>query len=395
MSNARSFAASAFLCTLLFVVAIQAADGQDAASFDSVQAFVREAVESGEVAGGNLLVFHDGEVVIETAFGYADIATKRPFEIDTPVIIASVSKPIMGTLFYRLADEGKLELERPIESYLPEFANRVLQSGEAALRSPTMTELITHTSGYQHDESPNGRIWYQPWATNQTMEYVVGRIATDYPPIRQPGEAFAYSGLGTEVAARVGEVTSGLPRNEMLQTYLCEPLGMSHTAYRDQAAMERFDVTMPTRYYRGSKSGKLWVSKVRPVAETNHYSSSGGSIISTSHDLLKWLRMILEGGQFEGEQYLTTNMHQRFLTEHEIGYAAKGGLLIRGHDDLGKPTRLSHTGSSGTNVWIDFETNTIGIMLTQTRGSDIRPFRKSLEEKVNDVVANLQLAEQN
>ncbi|MCC9603199.1 beta-lactamase family protein [Stieleria sp. JC731] len=362
---------------------------QSETPFDSIDRFTQKAVDDGKVAGGCLLVYHGGKVVHQVAFGYADRESHRPFEIDTPVVIASISKPILSTLLHHLVDQDKLDLDAPIAEYLPEFSSCRLESGALLDRSPTTTELITHTSGIRPDEAADGRVWYQSWTADQSLEYVVKRIADDFPFKHQPGEKFAYSGIGTEVAARVGEVVTERTRNEMLQEYFCAPLGLTATYYRDRSALESLDVQPATRYYRGAKSGKLFRSNERPVPEANRYSSSGGSIISSAPDLLTWLLMIRNGGRHDGGTYLSKESHTHFVTEHEIGYAAKGGMFIRRRDDFGNPARYSHTGSSGTNVWIDFEQDTIGIMLTQTRGSDIREFRKELERRVTESVAML------
>ncbi|WP_149499363.1 serine hydrolase domain-containing protein [Roseiconus lacunae] len=360
-------------------------------AFESVSAYLDQSVDDGVVAGGSLMVFHQGEIVYQTGFGYADIETKRPYLVDTPAVVASVSKPILGTLLHRLADQKIVELDAPIDRYIEEFKDCQLETGEPIKRAPTLTELLTHTSGLRNDEAPGGRVWYQPWATNQPLEFVVRRIATEFPFKRQPGTKLSYSGIGTEVAARVGEIVTDQPRNEMLLTHLCEPLGMTQTFYRDVVAVEKLKAPMPTRYYIGSKSGTLLVSRERLVPDKNRYSSSGGTIISTASDLLTWLLMIRNDGMHDGEEYLSDAICRRLLTEHEVGFAAKGGLFVRQRDESGKPTLFSHTGSSGTNVWFDVPSDTIGIMLTQTRGSDIRPFRIELQKRVTEAVAELNL----
>jgi hypothetical protein len=65
---------------------------------------------------------------------------------------------------------------------------------------------------------------------------------------------------------------------------------------------------------------------------------------------------------------------------------SKCGLFIRKKDQDGKVLVVGHSGSSGTNCWIDFENDIIGIMLTQTRGDDIRDFRVSLERQIRDIL---------
>lgn len=370
------------LLLLILLIAAGCCPAQDTDKFEAVRSYLDESVKNGKVAGGSVLVAHRGKTIFQTGFGFTDQKTKTPFQVNTPVVIASISKPILGTTLYRLVDEGKLDVSAPITKYLPEFADRKLESGEALKRAPTLTELLTHTSGLRFDDAPDGRVWQQEWSRNQTLEFVVSKIARDFPFKAQPGVKFAYSGIGTEVAARVGEVVSGLSRNELLVTHLCKPLGMKETFYLDAAGLKQLGRSLPTRYYRSKKSGELLAGAQRVVPQTNRYSSSGGAIVSTAPDLLKWLLMIRNGGVHEGRLFLKPDTITRLLRQHELGNRARGGLAVRTKDAAGKPVVLGHTGSSGTDVWIDLKNDAIGIMLTQTRGTDISDFRIELERRI-------------
>lgn len=364
-------------------------DGQQADVFGPIQTYLNGSVENGTVAGGAVLVFHDGEVVFQTGFGFADVESKRAFAVNTPAVIASISKPIIGTTMFRLADAGAADLAAPITEYLPEFTERKLTTGAPLNRPPTINELLTHSSGIRHDSAKGGRIWYQEWTRNKTLEEVMTRVAKEFPFVSQPGTKFAYSGIGTDVVARVGEVVTRLPRNEFLRTHLCAELDMEDTFYRDAAALKRSGLQMPTRYYRSRETGKLRAIRKRPVPKEHRYSASGGSIVSTAPDLLKWLLVIRNGGVHGESVFLSEEATSRMLEERPFGNIAAGGLFIRARDKHQKPITYGHTGSSGTNVWIDFESDTIGIMLTQTRGSDIRPFRKELEQKIMKAITQL------
>ena len=101
-------------------------------SFKAVQSYLDESVANATVAGGSVLVWHDGKIVFQTGFGFADVQSKTPFKINTPAIIASISKPLLGTTLYRMVDAGKLDVSIPITEYLPAFANRKLESTAGA-----------------------------------------------------------------------------------------------------------------------------------------------------------------------------------------------------------------------------------------------------------------------
>jgi CubicO group peptidase (beta-lactamase class C family) len=94
-------------------------------------------------------------------------------------------------------------------------------------------ELFTHTSGLRHDEAPGGRPWFASWTEGKTLAQVVKRYALEFPFMAQPGTRYAYSGIGTDVAARVLEVAAARPRNALIVIEVTKPLGMTQTFYRD------------------------------------------------------------------------------------------------------------------------------------------------------------------
>jgi len=346
---------------------------------------LEEAVAEGTVAGGSVLVLQQGKVIYERGFGFADIESKAPFLVESPAVVASISKPLLGTTAFRLAQEDKLDLSAPISEYLPEFAPSKLESGKAIGRKPTMIELFTHTSGMRGDSATGGRPWFAKWVVGKPLSEVVSRFAGDFPFKAEPGEKYSYCGIGTDVAARVLEVATKRPRNELFVSELSRPLGMKSTFFRDAEGLSKVG-KMPTRYYR-SKDGKLVESKRRAIPAKNTYSSSGGSVISTAPDLARWLLMIRNGGLHEGKPFLKRETNAKLLSAFPRSSNAQGGLFIRKSDASGKAVVVGHTGSSGTNCWIDFEIDAIGIMLTQTRGKDIKPFRIELEKLITKAVA--------
>ena len=352
--------------------------------FDSVREFLVDSVEQGKVAGGAVMLVQGDQVVFESAFGFADVKSRTPFELETPGIVASISKPMMGTVAFCIAEKGDLELDRPIDAYLPAFKNSKLIDGASLARAPTMLEFFRHRAGTRRDDDKAGRPWFADWTKGQSLAVVVDRYAQEFPFRSQPGTSYGYSGIGIDIASRVMEVVTRRPRNELLIQELCAPLGMQDTFYVDNVRTKNYD--MPTRYYIGSKSGKLYVSKHRAYPDPNTYSSSGGSIISTVADLSKWLIMLRDKGRFGEEQFLQVATIEAMLDSQGTSQNTNCGFFVRQRDSEGVITRVGHTGSSGTNCWIDFETDTVGVMLTQTRGKDIKPFRIELEKRLQACV---------
>jgi CubicO group peptidase (beta-lactamase class C family) len=348
-----------------------------------LRTFLTESVKNQKVAGGSLLVIHQGEKVFHEGFGYADLKNNTPFPKDAPVVVASISKPLLGTAVFHLSEAGKIDLDSPIIEHLPAFSRLKLESGEAAARPPTIQELFTHTSGLRNDTAERGRPWLASWVRGQSLEAVVERYAAEFPLKAQPGTRYAYSGIGTDAAARIAEVASGKPRDQFLRHHLAVPLGMSSTFYRSDPARPRI---LPKRYSINDE-GELRPSSSRHTPEPGTYTSSGGSVISTAPDLANWLMMIRNKGLHDGKPYLEKETVDRMLTPAKLGKNSLCGLFIRKCRPDGSPAVIGHTGSSGTNCWIDLDRDIIGIMLTQTKGSDIRKFRAELEKKVTTLLA--------
>ena len=91
---------------------------------DSLSEIMNQAVTDKQVAGASFIVVYQGEVVFREGVGYADIESKRPFTADELLPIASVSKPFMASVVMALVDQGKLNLDDPVEKYLPEFKGK-------------------------------------------------------------------------------------------------------------------------------------------------------------------------------------------------------------------------------------------------------------------------------
>ncbi|MEM7144428.1 MAG: serine hydrolase domain-containing protein [Verrucomicrobiota bacterium] len=352
--------------------------------FTTLNALLKEAVANQKVAGLTLLLIHRGEPAYHNAFGYADLKTKTPFKKNAPVVIASISKPLLGTAVFRLAQAEELNLETPVSTYLPEFADLKLESGQAASRAPTLTELLSHTAGIRASKAEGGRPWLASWTHGKSLAGVVTRYAREYPLRAQPGTRYAYSGIGTDIAARTAEAAANQSRNELLIAQVAQPLGMSQTGYRNR---DHLPNNMPQRYYLAD-SGTLLPNRPRPIPPPDTYSSSGGSIISTAEDLARWLLVFRNQGLHEGQPFFTKETLDAMLTPVPNSKNTACGFFARKVSEDGRALVIGHTGSTGTNCWIDFENDLIGIMLTQSSGENTKELRLRIEDHVTTLVTS-------
>ena len=132
---------------------------------------------------------NSSNTICSVFFGFADVASKRPFRLESPVVIASISKPLVGTTAFRLSQKEKLDLLVLVSKYLPELLKGVLESGVPLKRAPTTQELLMHISGMRGSEAPGGRPWLASWTEGKLLGEVVQRDEVEFPFKAQRGEA--------------------------------------------------------------------------------------------------------------------------------------------------------------------------------------------------------------
>jgi CubicO group peptidase (beta-lactamase class C family) len=357
-------------------------------SRDSLKIHLRKGVRSEMIAGGSLLLLHRGEVIFDDSFGYADKKSGRHFRTNEVCRLASISKPILATVMVRLAARGVVDLDATIDTYLPEWKSPKLMDGGTASRAPTVAELLWHTAGMPPFSKPGGKPWLKKWTRQPgvTLEQVVKRYAEN-GLAWEPGIKYAYSGVGTDVAARVAEVASGIPRDELLLQELSKPLGLSTLTYLPDEQTLRSLPTYYTRTLTELRTSSHYVTAKRP-RPAGQYSSSGGGVVSSPRDLAVWLMMYRNLGMHEGREYISDAWLRRMFQPAPNAPKRVLGFGIAPGDKPGYPSRISHSGSTGTYCWVDYDRDVIGVLFTQTARtrigkrppSFIGPVRKMVDE---------------
>ncbi|MEU3648723.1 serine hydrolase domain-containing protein [Lentzea sp. NPDC034063] len=178
-----------------------------------------ELVEEHGVVGAQLAVLTDGEIADVTA-GVLNASTRTPVTPDSLFQIASITKVWTATLVQELANEGRLDLDRPVRDVLPGFRPVV-----------TPRQLLTHTSGI------DGDLFHDTGSGDDAVEKFVARLA-DAAQISPPGELWSYCNSGFTVLGRIVEVLRGKPFNTVLKERIAAPLGLTvATTYAEGAAL--------------------------------------------------------------------------------------------------------------------------------------------------------------
>jgi CubicO group peptidase (beta-lactamase class C family) len=314
-------------------------------------------------AGAVTLLAHDGRIVTRAATGlavkYADGAGTElppdqqiPMRTDTIFDLASVSKLFTSIVVMQQVEAGRVRLDAPIATYLPEFA----ENGKGAV---TVRQALTHVTGLPA---------FLPLWRDQPDPASRLRAALTAKLVNTPGSTYVYSDLNLialgEVAARV----TGRSLDRLVADGITRPLRMRDTGYnpdprkRPRIAATEFQVTPPR--------GMVWGE----VHDENAWSMNGvaghAGVFSTADDLAVLAQTFLNGGSYRGARILKqdsvtamiTNFNPSFpANDHGLGFELDQRWYMAG---LSGPRTAGHTGYTGTSVVIDFDSRSFAILLT-------------------------------
>src|SRR5262245_3527646 len=290
-----------------------------------IDAAMARLVDEKQVAGLVTLLERHGKIVHFNAVGKLDVTKPDAVQKDSIFRIYSMTKPVTGVAMMMLYEEGKWRLEDPVSRHIPELARLKVYTGknddgtpklEAARRSMTRRELMTHTAGLGYVLNPN----------NSPVDKMIvdGNILNSRAPLKamidglaktpllaQPGTRWSYS-IAVDVQGYLVEKFSGMPFADFLKTRIFDPLGMKDTAfYVPKEKMNRFS---PVHVGAGAS---LAFDENRPDPTVVPIGASGGGgLFSTAADYARFCEMLLQGGQFNGTRLVSPRTVEIMRTNH-------------------------------------------------------------------------------
>jgi CubicO group peptidase (beta-lactamase class C family) len=287
------------------------------ASSDSVPAldrpaaaYVADYVDRHGLPGAAYAVVKDGDTV---ALGGAGGASA-----DTPMAVASVSKPITAFAVLQLVDRGSVELDSPVTDYLQSFSVRGADPDDITVRM-----LLDHTSGL-----PNPMIVPAAGSLAAGVEHIAQLTVTS-----APGAAYLYSNLNYRTLAYLVEVVSGEPFDAYLHDQVFAPLGMHDT-------LSVVSATDSTVFDHGHVTA--YGTSLRIPEMARDVVGSGG-VISTARDMSRWLAMQQRGGTTaEGDRLLSPDLIEE---SHTVQPDAGTYGLGWQHTSTAEPQRVGHDGA--------------------------------------------------
>lgn len=323
--------------------------------------------EKGALAGAVMVVADKEKIVtIETA-GYCDVSAKTPIPADGIFWIASMSKPITGAALMVLVDEGKVQLDDPIEKYLPEFRGIWMitekDDEHQVLRRPTraitIRDTLRHTSGMPFASSIE-----TPTLDLYPLSFAVKSYALT-PLQYDPGTKYQYSNAGINTAARIIEVVTKQSFKDFLDQRFFGPLGMKDTTFwpNDEQVTRVVKAYTPTSDKMGLQEIKI-SQLTYPLNDRKRGPMPAGGLFSTGADMGVYCQMVLNHGEFRGRRYLSENAIKELGTK-QTGEALKEsyGLGWSAGDGW-----MGHGGALSTNMTVDFKRGIATVWLVQHAG---------------------------
>lgn len=351
-----------------------------------VGGFLRRIVDDGIVSGA-VAAWQQGQGDIQfVAYGNSAFHGGRPMASDSLFRMFSQTKPVTGIAALMLVEEGRLSLDQPIATILPEFADPHvaidgdLRKTRPASRPITLRHLLTHTAGFGYHIGGDdlARLYWKygltPGARSRipgpgemasvtSLEELGARLAS-LPLARDPGTRFEYS-ISIDLLGLVIQRVSGMRFEEFLQSRLFEPLDMQDTGFIVPAAkLDRLTALCERRW----DGWKFVDDPLASVYAKPAVPSGGGGLVSTARDYARFASLLMRGGVFEGRRLLRPGTVQLAASnllpdgvdkvELPLGYAwpAMGfgaAMSVQTGDGEAPEGVFGWPGAAGTQIWID------------------------------------------
>ena len=380
----------------------------------------RNYIDTGKFTGSLVGIYRKGRLVHDSTMGLMDRERKKPVEWDTVFRIFSMTKPVTSVALMMLFEKGLIQLDDPVYRYIPSFRKlEVYVSGvdgsfetRAPDRSLTIKDLLSHQSGFTYDFLKENEIdaAYSSRgigsATQKDLASLIDSLS-DLPLLFSPGDRWNYS-VSTDVCGHLVELISGQSLDTFFYENIFEPLGMSDTGFYVPAVdIPRFSANY---LYHLNGLPKLLDDPLKSrFIKRPSFLSGGGGLVSTAEDYLSFCRMILGGGELNGNRILSRKTIDLMSANHltggvdlaevasgrwsETSYQGMGfglGFSVVKDPSMtlvpGSVGELAWGGMANTAFWIDPLEDMAVVFMTQLVPSGIYNIRRELRTLVYSAI---------
>lgn len=315
-----------------------------------------------------------GELFINRAIGYRSLTPATPIDVNTPICLFSASKAVTGVLIHYLAEQGALDLNKPVAHYVPEYAT-------GGKERSTILQVLTHRGGVpriQEDVDPSALF------DIDTVRDMMRRATA-----RNPGREQAYHAITAGfVLGEVIERVTGECINVLLDKVIRQPMGMTHFSYGLADAVPADNVTTGLQlgpvdsFLKHAVGGPLQqVVDVSNDPRFRQVAIPAGNLYATAEEASRFFQMLLNGGEWQGKQILQRRTVEnavkpikaaRFDRTLLIPLQYSAGFML-GQKNLslygpGTPRAFGHLGFISIYCWADPQRDLAGALLTTGKG---------------------------
>ena len=371
--------------------------------FRPAHAAMQRYVDGNLLSGFSSAVLVGRDLVDVSCIGWADKEARIPLRADHIFRIFSNTKLITSCAALLLFEDGRFQLDDPIERFIPQLANRrvlcrgasSLDQTEPAVRPITIRHLMSHSSGLSYGLLDPGTLIFKAYNERKvnnpatTLAEMIDVLA-DLPLAYHPGTSWEYS-VAIDVLARLVEVISGQRFDAFIQSRILGPLGMADTGFVVS------DRNRLVAFYTGADPldpMKPGLTRADALPYPDAYlrpfprQAGGAGLVSTLPDMVALIRSLLPGGRTLLKPDTIELMMTNQLPEGVwIRFPAYGEIRGRGHGLAGalilEPSAFDHQdargelfwgGRAGTQWWISPGKNTAGLIMAQREAGFAHPF---------------------
>lgn len=329
----------------------------DSSASVAIDRYLADEMQQRQIPGLALAVCYQGRILKEKGYGVAEVQHQSPVTPETVFELASITKQFTASAIMLLVQEGKVELDEDIHTYLPDAPEH--------WRGITVRHLLTHTSGLPdmaHGFSGFDDPSFGPIGIDISAEKAYRAAKTD-TLISTPGEQYTYSDVGYFLLGLIVQEAGGMPYREFMQTRIFDPVGMTDTYILDQAVIH----PQEARGYTLQDGELVNIRRVWNYEVPSHYG-----IFSTVGDLARWDSVLYTEQVLTDESkaqmwspmkltsgrpypygfgWKTWTINDRLITDHT---GITGTEIIRMPDDsltIIVLTNLGRRGSAEANPW--------------------------------------------
>ncbi len=366
-----------------------------------------EYVAEGQVAGIQMQVNRGGKLVYSSSVGHRSIDRQQALDSDDLFRIYSMTKPITAVAVMQLYEAGHFHLSDPITKWLPELEALQVRTPEGQLvpmhRSPTMSELLTHTAGFSYGfypKDPIDQVYRDAslWGAKDLDAFVL-KVA-ELPLAFQPGTDWRYS-IAVDLTGLIIERMSGKSLDVYFKESLFDPLGMADTFF--EVPLEKRHRLVTNHYWDWSKKQLAQVSGTVPTlgieSEEDAMSgfdrvslfTGGAGLVSTMRDYMRFAEMLRAGGVLDNVRVIGPKT-LKFMTKNHLpkslastgsgedpiqnrfksfGFGLGFGVMMDpvGSGTLSSAGSFSWGGAAGTIFWVDPVEDIAAVAMIQLMGS--------------------------